>query len=135
LVSERAGRRWALIIPCTIGIFLVPLYLMSVDPIWIVDGFLLQVCFAGGKDTLNPAWLSERFPTEIRASAAEFVYHQGAVWGAFVAPIIAYFAVEQKMGFATPMIIGTIGSLVVLIIAVFLVRKQTGRSSPPIWNS
>ena len=35
----------------------------------------------GGKDTLNPAWLSERFPTEIRASASGFVYHQGAIGG------------------------------------------------------
>jgi SHS family lactate transporter-like MFS transporter len=127
LVSERVGRRWGLIIPCTIGIFLVPLYLLSVDPVWIISGFLLQACFVGGKDALNPAWLSERFPTEVRASAAGFVYHQGAVWGAFVAPTIAYFAVERNMGFATPMMIGTVGSLVVLIIAVFLGPETKGK--------
>ena len=54
-------------------------------------------------------------------------YHQGAVWGAFVAPTIAYYAVDQKMGFATPMMIGTLGSLVVLIIAVFLGPETKGK--------
>ena len=81
--------------------------------------FLLFICFFGGKDALNPGWLSERFPTEVRATAAGFVYHQGAVWGAAVAPILTYFAVNQGMGFAKPMMYGTIGSLVVYIIAVY----------------
>ena len=48
------------------------------------------ICFVGGKDALNPGWLSERFPTEVRATAAGFVYHQGAVWGAAVAPTLTY---------------------------------------------
>ena len=58
--------------------------------------FLLMICFVGGKDALNPGWLSERFPTEVRATAAGFVYHQGAVWGAAVAPLLTYFAVNQR---------------------------------------
>ena len=81
----------------------------------------------GGKDSQNPAWLSERFPTEIRATAAGFVYHQGAIWGGFVAPVLVYFAVDQKMGFALPMMIGTMGSLVVLLIAVFLGPETRGK--------
>ena len=70
--------------------------------------FLLFICFFSGKDALNPGWLSERFPTEVRATAAGFVYHQGAVWGAAVAPILTYFAVNQNMGFAKPMMYGVI---------------------------
>ena len=64
-------------------------------------------------------------------SAAGFVYHQGAVRGAFVAPIIAYFAVDQRMGFAMPMMIGTIGSLVVLVIAVFFGPETKGMIMTP----
>src|SRR5690606_27019306 len=70
--SDRIGRRPALMIPCTIAIFVAPTYLVTTDPLWVSAGFLLMGLVVGGKDTLNPAWLSERFPTEIRASAAGF---------------------------------------------------------------
>jgi MFS transporter, SHS family, lactate transporter len=63
----------------------------------------------------------------VRATAAGFVYHQGAIWGGFVAPIISYFAVEQHTGFAMPMLIGTTGSLAVLIFAVFLGPETKGK--------
>jgi SHS family lactate transporter-like MFS transporter len=88
--------------------------------------FMLMICFVGGKDALNPGWLTERFPTEVRATAAGFVYHQGAVWGAFVAPLLTYFAVNQQMGFAMPMLYGTVGSLIVYVIAVYLGPETKG---------
>ena len=126
-VSDKLGRRWAIMIPCTIGIFITPLYLLTTDPTLIVAGFIVQALFVGGKDSQNPSWLSERFPTEVRATAAGFVYHQGAIWGGFVAPVLVYFAVDQKMGFAMPMMIGTMGWLVILIIAVFLGPETKGK--------
>jgi SHS family lactate transporter-like MFS transporter len=126
-LSDRIGRRWALMIPCTIAIFITPIYLTTRDPLVFTLGFLLQALIVGGKDTLNPAWLSERFPTEIRASAAGFVYHQGAIWGGFVAPVLTYFAVERHMGFAWPMLVSTMGWLVVLVIGVFLGPETKGK--------
>jgi hypothetical protein len=81
----------------------------------------------GGKDALNPGWLSERFPTEVRATAAGFVYHQGAVWGAAVAPTLTNFAVNQQMGFAKPMLYATVGSLIVYVIAVYLGPETKGK--------
>ena len=115
-------------IPCILAIFITPIYLTTTVPLVFTLGFLLQALVVGGKDTLNPAWLSERFPTEIRASAAGFVYHQGAIWGGFVAPVLAYFAVERGMGFAAPMMYATIGSLIVLIIAVYLGPETRGKA-------
>ena len=126
-LSDRIGRRWALMVPCTVAIFITPIYLTTQDPLVFTLGFLLQALIVGGKDTLNPAWLSERFPTEIRASAAGFVYHQGAIWGGFVAPVLTYFAINGKMGFAWPMMVATMGSLVVLVIAVFLGPETKGK--------
>lgn len=126
-VSDRIGRRPALMIPCTIAIFISPIYLLSKDPLWIIAGFILMGLIVGGKDTLNPAWLSERFPTEIRASASGFVYHQGAIWGGFVAPVLTYFAVDQGMGFAMPMMYATIGSLIFLVLGVYLGPETKGK--------
>ena len=126
-LSDRIGRRWALMIPCTVAIFVTPIYLTTRSPLVFIFGFLLQALIVGGKDTLNPAWLSERFPTEIRASAAGFVYHQGAIWGAFVAPLLSYYAVERHMGFAWPMMVSTMVSLVVLVIGVALGPETKGK--------
>ena len=126
-LSDRIGRRWALMIPCTVAIFVTPIYLTTKSPLVFILGFLLQALIVGGKDTLNPAWLSERFPTEIRASAAGFVYHQGAIWGAFVAPLLSYYAVERHMGFAWPMMVSTMASLVVLVVAVALGPETKGK--------
>jgi MFS transporter, SHS family, lactate transporter len=126
-ISDKIGRRWALMIPCTIAIFITPIYLTTTSALIFTLGFLLQALVVGGKDTLNPAWLSERFPTEIRASAAGFVYHQGAIWGGFVAPTLTYFAINKGLGFAAPMMYATMGSLVVLVIAVFLGPETKGK--------
>ncbi len=126
-LSERIGRRWALMIPCTVAIFIVPLYLSTTDRGWFLGLFLLTICFVGGKDALNPGWLAERFPTEVRATAAGFVYHQGAVWGAAVAPLLTYFAVNRHMGFAAPMMYATVGSLIVYLIAVYLGPETKGK--------
>ena len=44
-----------------------------------------------------PSYLDERFPTEVRATAGGFCYHQGAIWGGLVAPIMAYFATAWQL--------------------------------------
>lgn len=127
LVADKWGRRWAIIIPAAIAIFIAPLYLWTNDPVWIIGGFILQGLFGGSIYGQNPSYLSERFPTEVRATASGFVYHQGAIWGGFVAPVLTYFAVEMKMGFALPMMISTMVFLVIVIIAVLLGPETKGK--------
>ena len=86
-VADKWGRRPAIIVPCIIAVFVTPLYLWTADPLWIVFGFILQGVFGGSIYGQNPSYLSERFPTEVRATASGFVYHQGAIWGGLVAPV------------------------------------------------
>ena len=127
LVADKWGRRWAIIIPATIAIFVTPLYLWTQDPMWIIGGFILQGLFGGSIYGQNPSYLSERFPTEVRATASGFVYHQGAIWGGLVAPVLTYFAIEMNMGFAMPMLISTNLFLVVVIISVLLGPETKGK--------
>jgi MFS transporter, SHS family, lactate transporter len=126
-VADKWGRRPAIIVPCIIAIFITPLYLWTTDPLWIVFGFILQGVFGGSIYGQNPSYLSERFPTEVRATASGFVYHQGAIWGGLVAPVLSYFAIEQGMGFALPMMVSTIVFLVIVIIAVSLGPETKGK--------
>jgi MFS transporter, SHS family, lactate transporter len=127
IVADKWGRRPSLIVPALIAIAITPLYLWNQDPIWIIFGFILQGVFGGSIYGQNPSYLSERFPTEVRATASGFCYHQGAIFGGLVAPVLTYFAVEMKMGFALPMMIGTIVSLLSFVVAILLGPETKGK--------
>jgi SHS family lactate transporter-like MFS transporter len=108
-VSDRFGRRHTLMITALMTIPIAPLYLLTKDYTMIVIFFTLQGWFGGGgMHTQWPHYLTERFPTEVRATATGFCYHQGAIFGGLVGPVVTYFATTWQMGFALPMLIGTV---------------------------
>ena len=121
IVSDRIGRRWAMIIPALISVAITPFYLLSGNTTVIVVAFILQGLFAGGGMYGQiPAYLNERYPTEVRASATAFSYHIGAIFGGLVPPILTYFAVNWGTGFAVPMLIGTMLGLANFVVALLL---------------
>jgi SHS family lactate transporter-like MFS transporter len=126
-VADWLGRRPAIILPCVLAVFVTPLYLWTTDPGWIVGGFILQGLCGGSIYGQNPSYLCERFPTEVRATASGFVYHQGAIWGGLVAPVLSYLAVERGMGFALPMMVSTMVFLVLVIVFVLLGPETKGK--------
>jgi SHS family lactate transporter-like MFS transporter len=126
-VADRLGRRWSVIIPALIAIFVAPVYLLSNDFTVIVTGFLLQGLFGGAIYGQNPSYLCERFPTEVRATASAFCYHQGAIFGGLVAPILTYFAARYNMGFAIPMLVGTIVGALSVVVALLLSPETKGK--------
>jgi SHS family lactate transporter-like MFS transporter len=127
-MADRIGRRWAMIVPALIGIPCAPLYLLTSNYTMIVVFFGLQGLFAaGGIYGQNPSYLAERFPTEVRATAAGFCYHQGAIFGGLVGPILAYLATSLGMGFGVPMLIGTVGGLISFIAALLVGPETKGK--------
>jgi SHS family lactate transporter-like MFS transporter len=127
VVADIVGRRWSMIVPAAIGVFVAPTYLLTSNPDWIVAGFVVQGLFAGAIYGQNPSYLCERFPTEVRATAAAFCYHQGAIWGGFVAPIMTFFAVNYGLGFGIPMLIGTVVGSVSFIAALLCGPETKGK--------
>ncbi|MGH7152989.1 MAG: MFS transporter, partial [Acetobacteraceae bacterium] len=108
-VSDRIGRRWAMIIQAIIGVFVAPFYLgffTTSYPI-LVTAFTIQGLFVGAIYGQNPSYLNERFPTEVRATASGFCYHQGAIWGGLCGPLLGAWAANQTLGFAIPMLVTT----------------------------
>ena len=131
-VADRVGRRWALILPAICGIFGTPFYLLTHNYPMIVFFFALQGCFAGGgMYAQNPTYLAERFPTEVRATAGGFCYHQGAIFGGLTAPILTFLAVNMNMGFAIPMLIGTIAGCASFIVALLFSPETRGKQLVP----
>jgi MFS transporter, SHS family, lactate transporter len=125
--ADRIGRRWAIVIPALLTIPIAPLYLMTQNYAVIVVFFALQGAFGGGGMHVQyPAYLSERFPTEVRATASGFVYHQGAIWGGLVAPVITFFAINWHLGFAIPMLVGTVLGCISAVVAVLLGPETRG---------
>ena len=126
-VADVLGRRWAMIIPAVIGVFITPAYLLS-DSYAVVSGaFILQGAFLGAIYGQNPSYLSERFPTEVRATASGFCYHQGAIWAGFTGPVLTYFAITQPLGFTIPMLISTTGAAIVFILILLFSPETKGK--------
>ena len=126
-VAEILGRRWAMIIPAALAVPIAPMYLLTTDFTWIAAGFLLQGAFGGALYSQLPSYLSERFPTEVRATAAGFCYHQGAIFGGFVPPVLTYFALTYHLSFAIPMLIGTVVAAASVVIALLISPETKGQ--------
>jgi MFS transporter, SHS family, lactate transporter len=125
--GDRFGRRWAMIIPAAVAVPVAPLYLLSTDPTWISLGYVLQGAFGGALYSQLPSYLSERFPTEVRATAAGFCYHQGAIWGAFVPLVLSFFAEFYGVGLVIPMLVGTVMAAASVVISLLLSPETMGR--------
>ena len=127
-VGERLGRRSAILIPAALGVPIAFLYLMAQDYTVIVIGFALQGMFAcGGMHVQYPAYLSERFPTEVRATAVGFCFHQGAIWGGLIAPLLAYYASSRNIPLSGPILVTTVVGLAVFVVAVLLSPETKGK--------
>src|SRR5260370_2168096 len=125
-VAAILGRRWAMIIPAAIGLFITPFYLFSDSYPLTAGAFILQGVFLGAIYGQNPSYLSERFPTEVRATASGFCYHQGAIWAGFTAPVLAWLAAGQPLGVAVPMLISTTRAAIGFVIALLIGPEAEG---------
>src|SRR5579864_8737906 len=127
-LGERIGRRWAIIIPAALGVPTAFLYLMTSDYTLVVIGFALQGMFAcGGMHVQYPAYLSERFPTEVRATAVAFCFHQGAIWGGLISPLLIWYATTNQLALSGPILVTTVVGLGIFLVAVLLSPETKGK--------
>jgi hypothetical protein len=53
-------------------------------------------------------------------------YHQGAIFGGLVAPVLAFFAVNFNLGYAVPMLVGTVVADASVVISLLLSPETKG---------
>jgi MFS transporter, SHS family, lactate transporter len=70
-VGDRIGRRWSMIIPTVMTVLVAPFYLLTSDFTLIFVGYVFGALFPIYSQF--PSYLSERFPTEVRATACRTV--------------------------------------------------------------
>jgi len=63
----------------------------------------------------------------VRATAAGFCYHQGAIFAGILAPVLSYFAIDLGFGFAWPMLIATVGGCISFVIALLCGPETHGK--------
>jgi MFS transporter, SHS family, lactate transporter len=131
-LADKVGRRSAIIIPALIALPLAPLYLLSSDFLWIALGFIAQgMCAGGGMQGQMAPYLNERFPTEVRATASAFCYHQAAVFGGFVPLVLTLLATHFGTSLAIMMIAGTWIGCVAWAVAAFYGPETKGKVLVP----
>jgi len=124
--GDRLGRRWSMIIPAAIAVPIAPLYLLTNDFSWIFLGYVLQGAFGGAIYSQLPSYLSERFPTEVRATASAFCYHQGAIFGGLVPVVLTFCAEYFQVGLVVPMLIATVAAATSVVIALLISPETKG---------
>lgn len=125
--GDRFGRRWSMIIPAAIAVPIAPLYLLTSDFSWIFVFYVLQGAFGGAIYSQLPSYLSERFPTEVRATASAFCYHQGAIFGGLVPLVLTFLAEYFHVGLVIPMLIGTVAAATSVVISLLISPETKGK--------
>ena len=126
-LADRIGRRWSMIIPAMGAIIVTPIYLLSNDLTVIIVGFTVQGLFGQAIYGQNPAYLAERFPTEVRATAGAFVYHLGSFIAGFIPLILTGIATNYGVGFGISMLVGTMFGAFSFILALLCGPETKGK--------
>jgi MFS transporter, SHS family, lactate transporter len=132
IVSDKFGRRAAMIVPALLGILVAPLYLFGSDDFWVAAGFVVVSLFAGNAiQGQMLTYLAERFPTEVRATAIAVCFTQGSMWQGFVPLMLTWAPPHYESGSAIPMIAGAIVAAASLALALALGPETKGKVLVP----
>jgi SHS family lactate transporter-like MFS transporter len=124
LLSDRIGRRRAIVLSLITGILLTPLWAYAPRVGLLVAGaFLMQFCVQGAWGVI-PAHLSELSPNDIRGFLPGFAYQCGVLLAGSVATLEAVFA--EHMSYATAMAVTASTVFAVTSVVAALGREKKG---------
>ncbi len=126
-LSETAlGRRGAVSLATAIGVSALPFFAFATTTPLLLLGATIVGAFGTGNFGVMPGYLSERFPTAVRAGGAGFAYHVGAGL-ASIAPSIVGALVDDGMDLARAMAGCIVISGVLVIVVMWLGPETRGR--------
>ena len=126
-ISEgRPGRRGAATIAAVVGIGMVPLYVLTENTNLLYLGALLMGFFGAGMWGVVPTYLTERFPTAVRAVGGGFAYHMGAAIGSLTPFVVGTMT---DSGWPLPQAMATciVVALVICVGMLWLGPETRGR--------
>jgi SHS family lactate transporter-like MFS transporter len=124
-LSQRLGRRYAIIWAAVMGLPIVPLFALSQSAGMLCLGsFLLQVCVQGAWGVI-PAHLTEMSPDAIRGFYPGVTYQLGNLLAAFNLPIQEHLAAANGYPFA--LVVTVVPALVAVVLLTAVGKDATGR--------
>jgi SHS family lactate transporter-like MFS transporter len=130
LSETRLGRRGAASLSIAVGIAVTPLYLFSGHTVLLLAGAVAMGLFGTGAFGVAPGYLSERFPTAVRAAGAGLSYHAGAGI-ASVAPTIVGALRDRGTELSAAMGLCITASGILALILLWLGPETRGRDVLP----
>ncbi len=119
------GRRGAVSVATFVGVAAVPLFVFASSTPSLLVGAAIVGAFGTGNFGVIPGYLSERFPTDVRAGGAGFAYHAGAALAA-VAPYLVGSLVDDGVALARAMAWCIVVSGAAVIVIMWLGPETRG---------
>ena len=133
-VSEtRLGRRGAVTLAALTGVLSIPIFVglggMHTVPLLMLGALLMGICGIGIWG-MAPSYLTERFPTAVRAVGPGFAYHTGAVLGSLTPALIG---ILQDRGMSLPVAMAWCMAAAGLLVSgmIWLGPETRGRKFTP----
>jgi SHS family lactate transporter-like MFS transporter len=63
----------------------------------------------------------------VRATAVAFCFHQGAIWGGLISPLLILYSTTQHVALSGPILVTTIVGLAIFLVAVLLSPETKGK--------
>ncbi len=133
-LSERIGRRFAIILASLLALPVLPLWAFSSTPFWLgVGAFLMQICVQGAWGVV-PAHLNELSPPEIRATFPGFVYQLGNFLASYNATIQAAIGAHMNHTYSWALagVAGTVAVLIALLVGFGPEARDIGMGGPDL---
>ena len=125
-LSDRWGRRRAIITAFILGIVMIPLWAFAPNQILLVLGAFLMQFMVQGAWGVIPAHLAELSPNSVRAFLPGFAYQSAGVLASSVVYIEAVYA--QKTSYATAMALTAVSVFALASIMAALGRERRGHT-------
>jgi len=124
LLSDRLGRRRAMIGALSLGILVIPLWAYAPGTGWLVVGAFLMQFMVQGAWGVIPAHITELSPDSVRGFLPGFAYQCGVLLAGSVAWLEAIFA--QRLSYATAMAVTALTVFIGGILVIALGKERRG---------
>jgi SHS family lactate transporter-like MFS transporter len=125
-LSDRWGRRRAIITAFILGIAVIPLWAFAPNQMFLILGALLMQFMVQGAWGVIPAHLAELSPNSVRAFLPGFAYQSAGVLASSVVYIEALYA--QKSNYPTAMALTALSVFILASIMAALGRERRGHT-------
>jgi SHS family lactate transporter-like MFS transporter len=126
-LSQRIGRKWAIVIAALLALPVLRLWAFSSTPVLLgLGGFLMQICVQGAWGVV-PVYLNELSPPTIRGTFPGLVYQLGNFLASANANIQVWLAgqYDGNYGLALATVIGIVAVVIAVLVALGREPKGT----------